>query len=359
MFLEELHLKHFKSHTAFDVNFTKRVSLICGANGSGKTNVFDALGLISRGKPFFAESDLRCIQNDEGYFRVEGRVRNQEGNSQKILVFYEGSKKRIQLDDEEVLSRSSMASWFPMLIHSPYSFKLITGGSDERRRWMDRILSMVHPSYLKNRLNYQKLLAQRTELIKKNGANSLQPISSLLDVYDEQLFDLGSMLFEERAQFLEGLKAIFDQTVDQFEFAGRHLHFEYVSVFNASEPRSAQKKSRHNDLRLGRTTWGVHRDDVQFTLQESKLRWEASQGQQKVFLLAMMFAAAQYIEDHSGKAPMLLFDDVFDRLDEHRQLLFAQRVDDVTNQVLLTHTSKKYPKSFIDSIGIFDLTPLP
>ena len=103
MFLEELHLKHFKSHTAFDVNFTKRVSLICGANGSGKTNVFDALGLISRGKPFFAESDLRCIENDEGYFRVEGRVLTQEGDSQKILVFYEGSKKRIQLDDEEVL----------------------------------------------------------------------------------------------------------------------------------------------------------------------------------------------------------------------------------------------------------------
>ena len=358
MFLKELHLKHFKSHESFDVDFTKRISLICGVNGSGKTNVLDALGLIGRGKPFFAESDLRCIQDGATFFRVEGMVEDNEDLLKNILIFHDGSKKRIQLDHEEVVSRSSMASWFPMLMHSPYSFRLITGGAEERRRWMDRILSMINPSYLQSRLNYQKVLTQRTEFVKKNGMASHQPITELLDVYDDQLFDLGKSLFDQRLLFVQGLKEIFDQTVDQFEFAGRNLQFDYLSVYHHNDPKSQQRKARSNDLRLGRSTWGVHRDDLQFTLKESKLRWEASQGQQKVFLLALLFAAAQFVESHSGKTPLLLFDDVFDRLDEHRQNLFAQSIDGVNNQVILTHTSKNYPASFCDRIGIFDLTPL-
>ncbi len=359
MFLKELHLKHFKSHESFDVDFTKRISLVCGANGSGKTNVLDALGLIGRGKPFFAESDVRCIEDGATFFRVEGMVEDNEGLFKNILVFHDGSKKRIQLDHEEVVSRSSMASWFPMLMHSPFSFRLITGGAEERRRWMDRILSMIDPSYLQSRLNYQKVLTQRTEFVKKNGMASHQPITELLDVYDDQLFDLGKSLFDQRLLFLQGLKEIFDHTVDQFEFAGRNLQFDYLSVYHHNDPKTQQRKARSNDLRLGRSTWGVHRDDLQFTLKESKLRWEASQGQQKVFLLAMLFAAAQFVESHSGKTPLLLFDDVFDRLDEHRQNLFAQSIDGIKNQVLLTHTSKNYPASFCDRIGIFDLTPLP
>ncbi|MGB0457035.1 MAG: DNA replication/repair protein RecF [Chitinophagales bacterium] len=359
MFLKELHLKHFKSHTSFNVDFTNRISLICGVNGSGKTNVLDALGLIGRGKPFFAESDLRCIQDGLAFFRVEGMVEDNDGVTKNILVFHDGSKKRIQLDHEEVMSRSSMASWFPMLMHSPYSFRLITGGAEERRRWMDRILSMIDPSYLQSRLNYQKVLTQRTEFVKKNGMASHQPITELLDVYDEQLFELGRSLFNERLRFVKGLKEIFDQTVDQFEFAGRNLQFDYLSVYHHDDPKSQQRKARSNDLRLGRSTWGVHRDDLQFTLKNSKLRWEGSQGQQKVFLLAMLFAAAQFVESRSGKTPLLLFDDVFDRLDEHRQSLFAQTIDAIDNQVMLTHTSKNYPASFCDRIGIFDLTPLP
>ena len=359
MFLKELHLKHFKSHASFDVDFTNRISLICGVNGSGKTNVLDALGLIGRGKPFFAESDLRCIQDGSAFFRVEGMVEDSDGVTKNILVFHDGSKKRIQLDHEEVMSRSSMASWFPMLMHSPYSFRLITGGAEERRRWMDRILSMIDPSYLQSRLNYQKVLTQRTEFVKKNGMASHQPITELLDVYDEQLFELGRSLFNERLRFVKGLKEMFDQTVDQFEFAGRNLQFDYLSVYHHDDPKSQQRKARSSDLRLGRSTWGVHRDDLQFTLKESKLRWEGSQGQQKVFLLAMLFAAAQFVESRSGKTPLLLFDDVFDRLDEHRQSLFAQTIDTIDNQVMLTHTSKNYPASFCDRIGIFDLTPLP
>ena len=359
MFLKELHLKHFKSHTSFNVDFTNRISLICGVNGSGKTNVLDALGLIGRGKPFFAESDLRCIQDGSAFFRVEGMVEDNDGVTKNILVFHDGSKKRIQLDHEEVMSRSSMASWFPMLMHSPYSFRLITGGAEERRRWMDRILSMIDPSYLQSRLNYQKVLTQRTEFVKKNGMASHQPITELLDVYDEQLFELGRSLFNERLRFVKGLKEMFDQTVDQFEFAGRNLQFDYLSVYHHDDPKSQQRKARSNDLRLGRSTWGVHRDDLQFTLKNSKLRWEGSQGQQKVFLLAMLFAAAQFVESRSGKTPLLLFDDVFDRLDEHRQSLFAQTIDAIDNQVMLTHTSKNYPASFCDRIGIFDLTPLP
>lgn len=358
MFLKELHLKHFKSHESFDVDFTKRISLVCGANGSGKTNVLDAFGLIGRGKPFFAESDVSCIQDGATFFRVEGMVEDNEGLFKNILVFHDGSKKRIQLDHEEVASRSSMASWFPMLMHSPYSFRLITGGAEERRRWMDRILSMINPSYLQSRLNYQKVLTQRTEFVKKNGMASHQPITELLDVYDDQLFDLGKSLFDQRLLFVQGLKEIFNHTVDQFEFAGRNLRFDYLSVYHHNDPKTQQRKARSNDLRLGRSTWGVHRDDLQFTLKESKLRWEASQGQQKVFLLALLFAAAQFVESHSGKTPLLLFDDVFDRLDEHRQNLFAQSIDGVKNQVLLTHTSKNYPTSFCDRIGIFDLTPL-
>ena len=359
MFLKELHLKHFKSHASFDVDFTNRISLICGVNGSGKTNVLDALGLIGRGKPFFAESDLRCIQDGSAFFRVEGMVEDSDGVTKNILVFHDGSKKRIQLDHEEVMSRSSMASWFPMLMHSPYSFRLITGGAEERRRWMDRILSMIDPSYLQSRLNYQKVLTQRTEFVKKNGMASHQPITELLDVYDEQLFELGRSLFNERLRFVKGLKEMFDQTVDQFEFAGRNLQFDYLSVYHHDDPKSQQRKARSNDLRLGRSTWGVHRDDLQFTLKNSKLRWEGSQGQQKVFLLAMLFAAAQFVESRSGKTPLLLFDDVFDRLDEHRQSLFAQTIDAIDNQVMLTHTSKNYPASFCDRIGIFGLTPLP
>ena len=217
---------------------------------------------------------------------------------------------------------------------------------------------MIDPSYLSCRLNYQKVLNQRTEFVKMNGMMSHNPITDLLDVYDEQLYELGKLIFDTRLIFVQGLKEIFDQTVDQFEFAGRKLQFDYLSVYHHNDPKTQQRKARSNDLRLGRSTWGVHRDDLQFTLKASKLRWEASQGQQKVFLLAMLFAAAQFVESRSGKTPLLLFDDVFDRLDEHRQNLFAQSIDGIKNQVLLTHTSKNYPASFCDGIGIFDLTPL-
>lgn len=313
--IRKISLVQFKNYTRQDFRFDQRVVGITGRNGSGKTNLLDAIYYLCFTRSYFTSNESQNTQYQTNGFRLEGDF-DKQGQPAKIVCTVKDGKKEVSLNDEKYDRFSRHIGQFPAVIIAPDDAEIILGGSEERRKWLDTLLSQLYPDYLEHLITYQKILLQRNTLLKNmTGANEEH---NLLDVFDEQLVRHGIPVFEQRRTFLTDFIPQVQQLYDYISGTHEVVSIRYQCTLQEEDYAAQLRAARFKDLQLQRTSTGIHRDDLQFLLNEHPMKSSASQGQRKSFLFALKLAQFEVIRQFKQFAPLLLLDDVFEKLDQER-----------------------------------------
>ena len=341
MHLQEISLINFRNYPEATLAFSPKINCFTGANGMGKTNLLDAIHYLSLCKSYFSTADSQNILFGESFFMIQGRF-EKDGREEEVLVSVKKAQKKIvkrNKNDYEKLSEH--IGLFPLVMISPLDSVLITGGSDQRRRFADGIISQFDKRYLERLIEYNNTLQQRNALLKQ-FAMSRSFDGTLLEVLDEQLAALGSYIHQARQEFLKNFVPVFEKYYHLLSGGAEPVQLNYVSTLQGADYLQALKDSIKKDCALEHTSVGVHRDDLIFLLQHNEVKKYASQGQQKTFLLALKLGQYEYIKNITGIKPLLLLDDIYDKLDNTRfeELIGLVSSDDF-GQVFITDTSAK------------------
>lgn len=337
MLLRQLHLNNFRNAEQFSLRIDANIVAITGRNGIGKTNLLDALHYLCLTRSYFNSQDQQLIRFGADYFNLKADISIQEEDFQLFCAYQPGNKKVVKCNGLEYPRLADHIGRFPVVMIAPTDLSLINEGSDERRKFMDVLLSQTDRDYLLALMKYNKLLLQRNGLLK----NWQQPDLALLDVLDEQLAPLIRLLFTRRAALLDHFNPLFEALHLEICRGHERAAIQYQSEFLQIDPAQALRQARKADLEAGRSTSGIHRDDFLFTIDGHPVKKFGSQGQQKSFLIALKLAQSDFLGMLTGKLPFLLLDDVFEKLDQQRVASLLRLVSEERfGQMLLTDTDK-------------------
>lgn len=341
MRLQQLILTQYKNYYIDHFTFEEPVVGITGLNGVGKTNLLDAIHYLCFTKSYFTNSDTANVQAGQQGFRLEG-VFDKDGESFKIACIFRGqSKKEIRCNEAEYEKFSQHIGLFPCVMIAPDDVELIIGGSEARRRWLDTLLSQIDGQYLQQLITYNKILAQRNSLLKQ-FAETRRTDNALLDVIDAQWVGPGQFIFEKRRQFLQTLLPVVQKHYLHISATDEYLQMEYESPLLQAPFAESLHQSRSRDLLTQRSNTGIHKDDIVFQMRGEPFKQFASQGQRKSLLFALKLTEFDIIREHKGFSPILLLDDVFEKLDAQRmQQLLRQVCAYEDTQLFITDTHKE------------------
>jgi DNA replication and repair protein RecF len=352
-------LTHFRNYNLEPFSFTKKIIGIYGKNGCGKTNLLDAIYYLCFTKSSFNRPDNQSINDGKTGFRIEGKF-ERDGNENKLVcIFRENSRKEFSVDDEGYQKFSEHIGKFPCVMIAPDDVSLITGGSEERRKFLDNLLSQLQHDYLEQLMAYNKILQQRNSFLKFAAERNSYD-KHLLEILNQQLIEKGSFIFERRKAFLHSfLPMVLQQYIS---IAGNEdiLKLVYDSQLNNQVFEEILSQNLQRDLYLQRTGVGIHKDDLAIALQQSGFKNIASQGQRKSLLFAFKLAAFEVLKTNKGFAPILLLDDVFEKLDESRMRNLLEYVCVKSDaQVFITDThEERLQESFLKLGKDFELIGL-
>ena len=353
MFFKKISLTGFKNYHLQTFDFQQRIIGICGLNGKGKTNLLDAINYLCFTKSYFTKQDVLNVHFGEDGFRIEGDLKNknEENNSQKIVCIYRPSqKKEFYLDEIAYEKFSQHIGKFPCVIIAPDDIGMITGGSEERRKFLDTLISQVDGEYLQQLIIYNKVLAQRNSFLK-NEAPKGRFDFALLETFDQQLILPGNYIHRVRNEFSKKLFPLVKEFYKSISGNNEDVSLEYSSLQNENNFEELLLASRQKDRLTQRTNVGIHKDDLIFLLHENVFKTIASQGQRKSLLFACKLAEFEILKNVKGFSPLLLLDDVFEKLDESRikNLLKYVCVEN-DGQVFITDT---HAERLLDSLSQF------
>ncbi|MFO7744622.1 MAG: DNA replication and repair protein RecF [Psychroflexus sp.] len=331
MILNKLTLINYKNFEQLTLEFDSKINCFVGKNGIGKTNILDAIYHLAFGKSYFNPITSQNVKHGEEFFMLEADFIN-EGKSEKIITsFKKGQRKLIKRNGKDYEKLSDHIGTIPLVIISPTDRDLILEGSETRRKFMDGVISQGDKLYLDTLLRYNKILSQRNALLKYFAANRTYDETSL-EVYDDQIIELGQLIFEKRREFIEEFKPILQKRYQEISSSRENISLTYKSQFNDEESfKSILKSGIKTDLQRQFSNYGSHKDDLVFKIKSHSVKKFGSQGQQKSYLIALKFAQYDFLKSHYGVKPILLMDDIFDKLDEDR---VSQIVKMVTNAEL-------------------------
>ncbi|HSW67884.1 MAG TPA: DNA replication/repair protein RecF, partial [Bacteroidales bacterium] len=339
MYLHDLQLINFKNYQETSFQFSDKINCFVGNNGAGKTNLLDAIHYMSFTRSYFNAVDNNTIRHSEPFFALHGHYfKNSDGILDKVsCVVKRNQRKQFYLNTEEYTRLSEHIGLFPVVMVSPYDRDLINLGSEVRRKYLDTIISQFDPVYLKNLIFYNKALFQRNTLLKSTDS---QPIDySLFDVWNRQLAEYGEAIYEQRRLFITNFSPVFARYFETISGSGEEVEIVYKSQLSVDNTFIALQGNLQKDILLKHTTFGIHRDDLLFNINGYPAKVFGSQGQQKSFIVAIKLAQFEYTRNIKGFKPLLLFDDIFDKLDDNR---VRQIVDLVSQknfgQVFITDT---------------------
>ncbi len=340
--------RNYKSQT-FD--FTERILGICGANGAGKTNLLDAIYYLSFSKSYFARTDAQNVHHGSAGLRIQGQY-SIEGQAHTITaIVRETGKKELQLNNESYKKFSDHIGKFPAVMIAPDDIELISGPGEERRKFLDTVLSQIDPHYLQQLIDYNKILLQRNSLLKQAADNGLLD-ETLFAILNEQLSTTGTTIFHTRKLFLQNFLPLVFSIYERIARNNDGIRLSYHSPLLQTEFPSLLQQNRSKDLALQRTSTGIHRDDMVLQMGDQLFKSEASQGQRKSLLFALKLAEWQVLKEQKGFTPILLLDDVFEKLDDNRmnQLLHWICAES-DGQVFISDTHPERLKQQLDGIG--------
>lgn len=348
MILKRISILNYKNIAQADLCFSPNVNCFLGNNGMGKTNLLDAIYYLSFCKSFSNVVDSQNIRHGEDFFIIQGFY-DLDGKEEE---FYCGMKRRqkkqFKRNKKEYERLSDHIGFIPLVMVSPTDADLISGGSEERRRFVDLVISQSDKEYLDALIRYNKALVQRNALLKGEA----EPDGTVLDIWEEQMESYGRLIFERRAAFVERFIPVFQEFYRFISSDHEQVGIRYESDASDGDLRLLLQQSRMRDRILGHSTKGIHRDDLLLSLGEYPMKRIASQGQSKTFLIALKLAQFDFLKQTGHTDPILLLDDIFDKLDALRVEKIIQLVSGTRfGQIFITDTNRKYLDEIIVQNG--------
>ena len=350
MWLTELSLLNFKNYDELTAEFSPTVNVFYGHNGAGKTNLLDALHYLSLCKSYFNPVDSQQIKQGQEFFMIQGRF---EKNAQSEVItcsLKKSQKKKFQRNKKDYSRLADHIGLFPLVMISPNDSSLITEGSEERRKFVDNVISQTNAAYLDLVISYNKILQNRNSLLKQSRNVRLD--EELLEIYDSKLVDLGERIFEERRRFMDVFTELFNRHYSFLTEDAELASLDYESQLTGDSFSDLLNKSLEKELLLERTTTGIHKDDLLFSVHDMPLKKFGSQGQQKSFVIALKLAQYTFLTQKKGFKPLLLLDDIFDKIDILRiRRLMMMISEDEFGQIFITHTNKERIEELFEGIS--------
>ncbi|MBC7934413.1 MAG: DNA replication and repair protein RecF [Rhizobacter sp.] len=350
--LSKIALTHFKNYEFVSFDFTQRVTGICGLNGMGKTNLLDAIYYCCFTKSYFTGSDQLAVGFGKEGFRLEGIFSNSENQLKVVCINRGTAKKEFFLNDVPYEKLSKHIGLLPTVMIAPDDIEIITGGSEERRKLIDTIICQLDAEYLQQLMSYNKVLQQRNSLLKQfaeKGSND----EALLQILDQQLIIPGKYVFEKRTAFTHQLIPLVQNFYKQIAENDELVRISYESKLAQQSFENLLLQNRERDRYLQRTNSGIHKDDVLFELNGQSFKSIASQGQRKSLLFAIKLAEYEVMRMGKGFAPLLLLDDVFEKLDDNRMKNLLNWVcNQNEGQVFITDTHRDRLEKAFEQLGV-------
>ena len=349
--LHKIVITQFKNYSLSPFEFTERVTGISGLNGRGKTNLLDAIYYCCFTKSYFTRMEGSNIQFDKDGFRLEAFF-EKESIGQRIICVHRDGRKELSLNDVPYEKFSEHIGRFPVVMIAPDDIELISGGSEERRQFIDTVISQMDVEYLQQLILYNKVLLQRNSLLKR-FAEQGQTDWPLLDVLDRQLTGPGNFIYQKRKSFTGQLIPLVQQFYQQIAGINETVSLDYNSRLNEQSFEGLLCQYREKDLLLQRSNAGIHKDDMGMMLNGQPFKFTASQGQRKSLLFALKLAEFELLKANKGFAPLLLLDDVFEKLDDKRMRQLLNWVcNENTGQVFITDTHRVRLEDSLNNLGV-------
>ena len=351
MFLKHLSLLNYKNIDSAEFDFDGKINCLVGNNGVGKTNVLDSIYHLAFGKSYFNPVTSQNIRHEAQFFVIEGLL-EKKGRDETIVVSAKrGQKKMIKRNNKPYERLSDHIGLIPTVMISPADRDLIAEGSEIRRKFMDGVISQGDNQYLQDLISYGKILSQRNSLLKYFAANNTFE-GDTLSIYNMQLKDTGSRLFMNRTDFMNSFIPIFQERYRSISKGRENVTIAYKSQLEESDIQTLLEEHLQKDLALQYTTTGVHKDDLIFEIEGHPVKKFGSQGQQKSFLIALKLAQFDFIKDLGKIAPILLLDDIFDKLDENRVAHIVDLVaKDELGQIFISDTHRDRTEHVVRETG--------
>ena len=338
MYLKNISLFNYKNFAEATFDFDSKINCFVGKNGIGKTNVLDAIYHLSYGKSYFNPLAVQNIKHNEEFFVIEATFHKNERAEQIICSLKKGQKKILKRNGKPYDKFSDHIGFIPLVIISPADRDLIVEGSETRRKFMDSVISQLNPNYLQQLIQYQKVIIQRNALLKYFALNHVFE-NDTLSIYNEQLSVYGQYIFEKRKEFIEQFIPIFNKHHQAITGSEETVQLVYESNLSEKNLLLLLQESVGKDRALHYTSAGIHKDDLAFEIDHYPIKKFGSQGQQKSYLIALKLAQFEFLKKQSGVKPILLFDDIFDKLDENRVAKIIEMVNnDTFGQLFITDT---------------------
>ena len=342
MYIQELSLVNFKNFEHAEFKFTDGLNCFIGNNGAGKTNLMDAIYYLSFCKSFLNPVDAQNIRFDQDFFMIQGKYSRLDSEETIYCGLKRNQKKTFKRNQKEYKKLSEHIGLIPVIIVTPLDTNLISGGSEERRRFIDSVISQYDAVYLDNLIRYNRALLQRNNLLKQfAGRTSFHP--ELIEIWDDQLVKYGQQIHSERLNFIDRLKPVFQQYYQLISGGKELVGLKLQSNLLTKDFAQLLKDNIGRDRMLQYTSTGIHKDDFEFELADYPIKKFGSQGQKKTYLVALKLAQFDFMKEISGLTPILLLDDIFDKLDKNRVEQIVKLVaDEHFGQIFITDTNREH-----------------
>lgn len=345
MYLSKLNLLNFKTYSELDIELSPKLNCFVGNNGVGKTNLFDSIYYLAFCKSYFNSLDANNIKHGCDFFMVQGDFVI-DGQLERVhCALKRDQKKKVRRNDKEYQRLADHIGMIPLVMVSPADTSLILEGSEERRRYMNGVICQYDHQYLDDVIRYNKALAQRNRLLKEFSRAGYFDEDSLF-IWDDQLALLGERIYLRRKDFLSQLMPVFQYYYDYISSGHEQVELKYLTQAGERPLGELMKEAHEKDKQLQYTSVGIHRDDLILELAGYPMKQQGSQGQQKTYLIALKMAQFDFLKKISGVSPLILLDDVFDKLDSNRVTQIIKLVsEDHFGQIFITDTNLEHLRS--------------
>ncbi|MBU2649343.1 MAG: DNA replication/repair protein RecF [Bacteroidetes bacterium] len=353
MHLQKLNISNFKNYEDADLSFSPKINCFVGNNGVGKTNILDAIHYLSFCKSYFNPVDTQNIRHEQSFFSIHGLYSREISKVDMVSCIQQlNHKKQFRLNKKDYDRLADHIGLFPLVMISPYDRDLINDGSDIRRKYIDSVISQFDRIYLENLMSYNKALQQRNALLKYFAEKRYFNADSL-EIWDMKMIQHGDFIFRRRNEFLSDFIPVFRHYFEFVSGGKEEVDISYVSQLHDNSLEELLKESVERDIQIRYTSTGIHKDDLEFRITGHPIKKFGSQGQQKSFVVAIKLAQFDYTRKTKGFKPILLLDDIFDKLDDQRVGKIIELVgNDNFGQVFITDTQKQRIEKLFQSARI-------
>lgn len=348
MILNSISIINYKNLRAVNLQLSPKTNCFIGHNGSGKTNFLDALYYLSFCRSAYNPIDSQLITHEQDFFVVEGDYLSEVGDTENVYCgMKRGAKKQFKRNKKAYKRLSQHIGLIPLVLVSPADAALIDGGSEERRRLMDMVIAQYDTTYIEALTRCNKALQQRNALLRMEA----EPDLALLELWEEEMAAQGEVVYAKRAAFVEEFIPVFQNIHERISGGAEQVSLRYISHCQRGDLLEVIRKDRHKDRAVGYSLHGVHRDDLEMLIDGYQLKREGSQGQSKTYALAMKLAQFDFLKRTASKTtPLLLLDDIFDKLDSQRVERIVELVSgDSYGQIFITDTNREHLDRILQS----------